>query len=122
MAVADPAARIAELEMSQRRAEMIADINASLSRATDEQGILSAVAGLAEQNGVAGSALAYAITDASGHIVGAKVVAMQLQGQPINIKEALPTDDFPLDANPILRIALENPDEPLFVENMFTDP
>ncbi|MCX9078225.1 MAG: hypothetical protein OIN84_09645, partial [Candidatus Methanoperedens sp.] len=122
MAVADLKARIAELEIAQRRAEMIARINASLSRATDEQGILSAVAGLAEQTGVAGSALAYAKTDTSGHVIGAKLVAMQLQRQPLNLKEALPTDEFPLDTNPILGMALENPDEPLFVENVFTDP
>src|SRR5512147_2420772 len=107
--------RVAELEVLQRRTEVIARINAALSSATDEQGILSAVADLAEQNGVAGSALAYAKTDASGHVTGAKVVAMQLQGQQLNIKEALPTDEFPLESNPILQIALENPDEPLFV-------
>ncbi|MBI5670141.1 MAG: PAS domain S-box protein [Chloroflexi bacterium] len=122
MAVADFETRIAELEVAQRRAEQIARVNAALSSATNEQGILSAVATLAEQHGVMGSALAFSEMDADGVVTGAKVVAMQMQGQPVNPQDVLPTTDYPLDDNPILRLALENPDEPLFVENMFTDP
>ncbi len=122
MTTDDLQARIAELEVLQRRTQVIAQINAALSTATDEQGILAPIATFAEQQGVAGSALAYPITDETGAVVGARVVAMQLQGQAVAVSDALPTDEFPLDANPILRIALENPDEPLFVENVFTDP
>lgn len=115
--------RVAELEALQRRSEQIAGIQTALSAATNEQEILAAVAAVAESYGAVGSALAYTETDAEGDVVAsAKVVAMQFGGQSAVIADVLPTDDYPLDANPILKIALDTPDEPLFVENIFTDP
>ncbi len=114
--------RIAELEALQRRTAQIAVVQMALSQAAAEQDILAAVATIAEGYGAVGSAMAYTETDAEGNITGAKVVAMQFAGQPVAIADVLPTDDYPLDSNPILKIALDNPDEPLFVENIFTDP
>src|SRR5512145_1467454 len=94
---------IEELKIAQRRNELVSQINLALSGATNEQEILAAVAALAEQNGVAGAALAYAEADATGVVNMVKVVAMQEGRQAVAVKDRLPTDTFPLDMNPILR-------------------
>lgn len=118
----DAQSHILELEASLRRAETISQINAALCRAASEQDILSAVADLAEQHHVYMSCLAYADTEPDGSVNMAKVVAIQSgDGNAVPLS-ALPTTDYPLDSNPILRVALENADEPLFVEDIFTDP
>ncbi|MCX9078226.1 MAG: PAS domain S-box protein [Candidatus Methanoperedens sp.] len=122
MSTKDFEQHIAQLEAAQRCAEVSSRISVALSRATNEQEILSALAGLAVEHHITMSSLAYARLDAADIVNGIDLVAIQdSNGQPLSLDQ-FPKTHVTLDELPILRLALETPDEPLFVENVFTDP
>lgn len=105
----------AETEASRQRAEIVAQINANLSQATDEQGILSAVGPLASHYGAILCTLAYASTDESGQITEAKTVAVRASGiGPLETSD-LPIIAFQFRDFPLIRMAYEQPDKPLFI-------
>ncbi|NJL58184.1 GAF domain-containing protein [bacterium] len=100
----------AETELARQHAVMIAQSNAALSQAKNEQDILAAVAPIAEQCGVALSVLAY--TD---HTRRLEIVALRSRdgSSPIPL-QFLPITKFSLDDYPVLDLAYIYPDEPLF--------
>ncbi|MDX1993734.1 MAG: GAF domain-containing sensor histidine kinase [bacterium] len=108
----------AETEAARRQAEMIAQANASLSQARDEQEILAAVAPLVEQYDATLSVLAY--TDETRRL---EIVALRSRdgSSPIPL-EFLPITKFSLDDYPVLDLAYIYPDEALFVEDSVHDP
>jgi len=122
MADIDFANRIKELESAQHRSDLTTRVNLALSRAVDEQEILGAIELLSNFVGIGIITLAYIDTPSNEEIQEARVVAMRTGGESVDFTEFLPTDIYPLDANPVLRMALKKPDEPLFIENVFTDP
>ncbi len=113
----------AETELDRARAEMLANVNAALSQATDEQAILSAVSALAEGYGVSLSTLAYLDIKSDGDLRAINMVALRSgDGRsplPLNF---LPVVYLTAEKYPILQVAYANPDEPTFIENMATDP
>ncbi|HEX2906824.1 MAG TPA: hypothetical protein VHO69_08190, partial [Phototrophicaceae bacterium] len=120
--IEDLQARVAELEAAQRQTGQVAEINFRLSSATTEPEILEAVAALAAHYQVTSSALAYAETDIMGTVVAVNVVASQVGNDPALLVEPSAATRFSLAQLPLLELALQTPNEPLFVENLATDP
>ncbi|MBZ0286651.1 MAG: hypothetical protein K8I30_03485, partial [Anaerolineae bacterium] len=110
-------------DSSRVRAELLAQVNAALSQANDEQGILSSVSLLAERYGVALSTLAYLDIDTKGSLQAINIVALRSSDGrsplPLNF---LPVSYFRVEDYPILQVAYANPDQPTFIENSLTDP
>ncbi|HEX2909151.1 MAG TPA: PAS domain-containing protein [Phototrophicaceae bacterium] len=110
--------RIAELEASQRCAEITAEITQKLSQATDDQSILDAVAELAEQYGVAMSTIGYITElDADGRPVILEGAAIRGgNGQPIPLR-TLPVTTYRVAEHPGLQIIFASDEAFLIIEN-----
>jgi signal transduction histidine kinase len=110
-------------DSSRARAELLAQVNAALSQATDEQAILSAVSWMAEHYGVSLSTLAYLDIDAEASLQAINIVALRSgDGRsplPLNF---LPVSYFRVEDYPILQVAYANPDQLTFIENSLADP
>ncbi len=110
-------------ESSRHQAELLAKVNAALSQAGDEQDILMSVSRLAEQNAADLSILAYVMSAEGNPIDRVNIVAMRAAGSHIPLAlNAMPTISFRIDDYPLLRLVENNPGEPVFVENVHTDP
>jgi signal transduction histidine kinase len=112
----------AETEMARQRAETLAQINAALSQATDEQAILGAIAKLVERFGVNFSHLSYIIdTDEDNYPSQVEIVALRSgEGEALPLS-TLPMTVYPTSAYPSLQVAYRNPDQVFYVEDMNTD-
>jgi PAS domain S-box-containing protein len=111
-------------ETARQHAETLAELNAALSLASDEDSILAALDELARQYHMNSSSLSYTTTDDEQHIVEMTVVGMRSgEGYPIPLS-VLPTTrmltaDFPLQK----LIDEEGRDgNPLFIGDIQTDP
>jgi PAS domain S-box-containing protein len=110
------------LERANERTLLLAEINAALSQAQDEDQLLAAVASLAERTGVTLSSLMYITTDAHNQPVLTDVVALRSGASDALPLETLPITQFTIDQFPLLRLILNEPDHVTFIENMATDP
>lgn len=111
----------AETEASRQQAEMLAQTNAALTLAKDETEILAAVMLLAECYGAAVASLAYARGN-FGEAKTIEIVAAHSASEgkiPLN---SLPARHLHLDHLPILGLAQQHPEIPIFVEDVFNDP
>ncbi|MBZ0310421.1 MAG: hypothetical protein K8I82_30450, partial [Anaerolineae bacterium] len=108
----------AETEASRQQAETLAQVNAALSQARDEQEILAAVSILAERYGAKFSGLSYA-RGQNHTATEVEIVALRSDDAFIPL-ELLPRLTYRVDELP--HMAHQNPDELVFVENVFTDP
>jgi signal transduction histidine kinase len=110
-------------EASRMRAELLAQVNAALSQATDEQAILSAVSLMAEQYQVSLSTLAYLDIDDKNELRAINIVALRsADGSSPLPPELLPIPYFKTESYPVFQVAYANPDEPTFIEDVMTDP
>jgi|GEM_PF-3493426 len=105
-----------EKERARQQAETLGKVNALLSRSTEEQDILNAVAELFKNLGVAWFGLAYSPNNPSPQSMTAEYVATLP-----TTKQAYPVGTFELNDYPCLKIAYDFPHEPIFVENIETD-
>lgn len=112
-------------EQSEQRArwmETLATVNAALSRARDEQEILAAVARLVDGTGFSMSSLTYAVPQPENVPFEVENVALRSAGgYPLPL-DIFPNRYFNVMEYPILRWLYEHPDEPVFVEDVNTDP
>ncbi len=108
----------AETESARQQAENVAQVNAALSQSADEQGILGAVARMAERYGAALSILAYTTQTDRIDIVGLR----SADGSSPLPLSFLPITSFSFEDYPILQLAPTYPDEVLFIENTLTSP
>jgi signal transduction histidine kinase len=107
----------------RQQAEALAQASAALSQATDEQSILAAVAGMAERYRVSLSLLAYLDIDANDALQAINIVALRSgDGRSPLPLSFLPVRYLSADDYPILQVAYENPHEPIFIEDVMTDP
>ncbi|MCL4879511.1 MAG: GAF domain-containing protein [Anaerolineae bacterium] len=109
----------AETEASRQQAEALAQVNAALSQARDERDILAAVSTLAERYGAKFSSLSYA-RGQNHNATEVEVVAIRSADEFVPL-ESLPKRIYRIDELPFLHMAHQNPDELVFVENVFTD-
>lgn len=100
-------------QQARQDAELLAQINAELSQAADEQAILTAVAGLAEWQQTSLSMLSYMNTDRTITIVSLRSGDGSTP-LPLNF---LPITRFSLEDYPILDLAYQE-DTPLFIEDV----
>lgn len=104
-------------------AETIAEINAALAQAVDEQEILNAVAQLAQSHQVTISGLNFIEEDYQYNPTLIETVALQLgDGQAMAPSAILPRTRFSLDDFPINRLILAEPDKLFTIEDSFSDP
>jgi PAS domain S-box-containing protein len=108
-------------EALRRRYEIIANINAALGQASDEQQILTAVGALIKEYGVTLSTLSFATHDEKGEVVALDVMAWQYMGNPMPLEHLPGGTRYPRGTSPLNELILSVPD-PLFIEDMFTDP
>jgi signal transduction histidine kinase len=106
-----------EKEQARQQAETLGNVHAMLSRATDEQGILNAVAELFQNLEIAWFGLAYSLNTAGQELITTEYVATLPATQ-----EAYPAGIFDLNDYPCLKTAYHFPQAPVFVENIETDP
>ncbi len=112
-------------EESQERtrwAVQLSQVNADLSQATDEQEILGAVSGLVENLDMYWATLAYTF-EVEENKSALEIICVALRsgtGDPIPLDSA-PLSRFHLRETAHLRLAIEHPDEPVFIENVWTD-
>jgi signal transduction histidine kinase len=110
-------------DLDRQQAQALAQASALLSQATDEQSILAAVAGIAEQYRVSLSLLAYLDIDANDALQAINIVALRSgDGRSPLPLSFLPVRYLSADDYPILQVAYENPHEPIFIEDLMTDP
>jgi signal transduction histidine kinase len=110
-------------DRDRQQAEALAQASAALSQATDEQSILASVAGLAEQYKVSLSLLAYLDINDDNALQAINIVALRSgDGRSPLPLSFLPVRYLSADDYPILQVAYENPHEPIFIEDMMTDP
>lgn len=108
-------------EAARQQAETLAQITAALSQATDEQSLLEAVAALAERHGAALSILGY--TPANQQLDRIDMVALRsCSGRSPLPLSFLPITSLRSKDFPLLRATGDNAEEPLFIEDIFTDP
>lgn len=107
----------AETETARQQAELVAQINAALLQATDEQAILSSVSLLARRYGASLSLLAY--TD---HASRLDIVALDSGGKSPIPAGILPITTFSPQDYPLLNMTYAYPGDVLFIENSATDP
>lgn len=112
-----------ETDASRQQAETLAQVNAALSQAADEREILSAVARLAEDYGADLSVLAYIVSVEGNPLDRVNIVALRTGDtkQPVPLN-TLPIISFRVDDYPLLRLVEANPNEPVFLEDVFSDP
>jgi signal transduction histidine kinase len=109
-------------EANRRRAETLAQINEDLSRATNENEILAAVAALLERYHVTFSALSYIHVDKDNAPEFTEVVALRTGNGQTLPPSSLPKTTFTTSETPTLPLTFAHPNEPIFIENVFTDP
>ncbi|MDX1994934.1 MAG: GAF domain-containing sensor histidine kinase, partial [bacterium] len=110
-----------ETEISRRRAETLAEINAKLSQAQSEDDILGAVAQLAKDYGASFSLLAYAEPSAHGVPEEVRVVAGRTGEGDILPPATFGRSHYNLSEFPLLQLAFLQPHVPIFVEDIHTD-
>jgi signal transduction histidine kinase len=112
-----------ETELSRQQAEILAEVSAALSQAADEHEILSAVARLAEGYGGDLSILAYIVSIEGNPLDRVNIVALRAGDakRPVPLN-TLPVISFRLTDYPLLRLVETNPNEPVFIEDVFSDP
>lgn len=108
----------AETETARQQAEIIAQINAALSQAANEQAILGAVAQLAERYGTSLSILSYTNLTDRLDIVGLR----SSDGSSPLPLSFLPITSFSFEDYPIMQLAHHSPDDIIFIENTYDDP
>ncbi len=123
--------RVAELERelaearvqdaALQRAEIVAEVSARMSRASDEQEILAAMESVFERHDVDLSSLTYLHVDADNVPQVVENVALRAQGQPLPLS-TLPQVYLSVEDFPVIDVILATPDTPTFVENIETDP
>lgn len=111
------------------QAEKLAQVSASLAQATDEMGVLRALVPLAQTCGATQMGLEYMdVAEAMQVTAGAHgvefapaPVAIWLDGEVSQVtfgnSPLRPASDYGID-----KIAMQNPQEPLFLENLLEDP
>lgn len=105
-------------ENSRRRAETLAAMNAALSQANSEDEILAAIAAVAEPYGVQTSTLSYSQIKEDGLIDSVTPVAVR--GLQLSQK-VLGKTPFKFTDYPLLNLAYQRPNAPIFIENIHTD-
>ncbi|NLX08245.1 MAG: GAF domain-containing protein [Chloroflexi bacterium] len=111
----------AETQRAWHRAELLARISSALSQAADEQAILDAIASRVEQYGVALSSLAYSRLDDDPQVAEIVTVALRVRSEHAMSLNALPVASFRLAEFPVLQLAYEHPDGPIFIEDVAHD-
>lgn len=113
----------AETEISRQRAELLARINGELPQATTENDILTVVAKMAESSDVSLSIMAYIMSTEGNPLDRVNIVALRSgDGKSPLPLSFLPITSFRVADYPLLSLAGPTPNEPIFFENIFTDP
>ena len=122
VAPAVEAARLLEQTNRQReRAELLASINAALSDATTPDEILSALSDGFKYYQVYNGSLSYLDVDSSSRPVTTVIVANWQDGA-IDHSSPIINQRFLLDQFPISRLWIQEPEKPLYIEDIMTDP
>ena len=107
-------------EQARERAETLALLSTALSQAVDEQGILAALRPVMQDYGVRLSTLSYSVHD-KGQVIGMRVVAAWTPTGGLMAAEEIPGVVHSPQHHPLLKLALQYPDMPLIVEDIFSD-
>ncbi len=108
-------------ERGRAQAELLASVNAALSQANDEQAILDAVATVVAPYDVALSILAYSNANEDDPPTEVQTVALRMHRAAEPDTRALPLASQLVQDSPLLRMALDAPDAPIFIEDAWHD-
>lgn len=109
------------VQESREHAERVSKVNASLSRATDDHSILSALTQLELLNDISIATLIHSTNGEDGTPQELEMVALQgANGTELSL-DILPSTKINIAELPLMDKLVENPREALFLEDMLTD-
>ncbi|MBX3086393.1 MAG: GAF domain-containing protein [Anaerolineae bacterium] len=112
----------AQTEQGRLRAQQLAEVDSALAQAENEEQVLKLLSNFAGHLSAANAALYFAKTDENGDLLALQAAAVVTSdGTSIPIS-SLPTSYLTKNDFPILQMLIDNPDEPIFIEDVFNDP
>lgn len=108
-------------EISRRRAETLAAMNAALSQANTEDEILTAITKVAEPYGADLSTLSYSQIGDTGAVDSVTTVAVRSSMAQKEYTAEVLQKRYRLSEYPFIKLAYERPYAPIFIEDVFSD-
>ena len=112
----------AQTEQARVHAQQLAEVDSALAQAENEEQVVKLLSGFAGRLSAVNTALYFTETDEHDNLLGlriAAVIASDGNTVPLSTQPKLfvTRDEFP-----VFDLIISNPDEPLFVESVATDP
>jgi signal transduction histidine kinase len=111
-----------ETDSARQRAEVMVTVTAALAQATDENGVLAALALLPSLPAGAFSSVHYPVLDSSGELIGFQMQATNLPDGTYAPRDHWMDVIFRIEDFPTLSILAREPTHIIYLENYLTDP